>query len=57
MTGGKFYVDSENFSPQVKRGHDIIWSENNPSYDGQSFVLTQKFKATRIVELTVTLEI
>ena len=31
MTSGKFYVDPENLSPQVRRGQEVIWSENNPN--------------------------
>ena len=33
MTSGKFYVDPEILSPQVKKGQEVIWSENNPSHD------------------------
>ena len=33
MTSGKFYVDPEILSSQVKKGQEVIWSENNPNYD------------------------
>ena len=33
MTSGKFYVDPEILSPQVKKGQVVIWSENNPTHD------------------------
>ena len=33
VTSGKFYVDPKILSPYVKKGQDVISSENNPIYD------------------------
>ena len=32
MTSGKFYVEPENLNFKVKKGQNVIWSENNPSH-------------------------
>ena len=36
MFSGKFHVDPEILSPQVKRGQEVIWSENNPNHDNEN---------------------
>ena len=42
---GQFHVDPEILSPWVKRGQEVIWSENNPNHNDKIkiFEVLEKF--------------
>ena len=48
MASEKFYVYPENLSPQVKRGQQVIWSENNPSHEPSILSAQFNFKIYRL---------